>query len=199
MWLIQPRGHKFYVVDYYCANKQRLPHYINKVRDWERKYGQHVEMNILPHDGNHLTGTAEVTYQEKFSEAGFVTAVVPKTQSVWLGINHAKDILKCCIFHKRCSEPVRVDGFEYMSGVDALENYQSGRLGANGVERVMPLHDLTSHGADAFRTFAEAYTMGWVSKESSQKRYDPRTGGVFDDWGEEPNATSDGVPDFWNS
>ena len=130
---------------------------------------------------------------------GFVTAVVPKTQSVWLGINHAKDILKCCIFHKRCSEPVRVDGFEYMSGVDALENYQSGRLGANGVERVMPLHDLTSHGADAFRTFAEAYTMGWVSKESSQKRYDPRTGDVFDDWGEESNATSDGVPEFWNS
>lgn len=199
MWLIQPRGHKFYVVDYYCANKQRVPHYINKVRDWERKYGQHIEMNILPHDGNHLTGTAEVTYQEKFSEAGFVTAVVPKTQSVWLGINHAKDILKCCIFHKRCSEPVRVDGFEYMSGVDALENYQSGRLGANGVERVMPLHDLTSHGADAFRTFAEAYTMGWVSKESSQKRYDPRTGDIFDDWGEESNATSDGVPEFWNS
>lgn len=199
MWLIQPRRHKFYVVDYYCANKQRVPHYLNKVREWEKKYGQHIELNILPHDGNHLTGAAEVTYQEKFSEAGYVTAVVPKTQSVWLGINHTKDVLKSCIFHKRCSEPIRVDGFEYMSGVDALENYQSGRLGANGVERVMPLHDLTSHGSDAFRTFAEAYTMGWVSSDSSERRYDPRHSPDGENWGEPDNATCDGVPDFWNS
>ena len=85
-----------------------------------------------------------------------------------------------------------------MSGVDALENYQSGRLGANGVERLMPLHDLTSHGADAFRTFVEGHSLGYVSKDSTQKRYDPR----YDD---EPMsreeiaaaAKCDGVPDFW--
>ena len=198
MWLIQPHGHKFYVIDYYCANKKLMPHYINKVQEWERRFNRHIELNLLPHDGGSLGGTAEVTFQELLSQAGFVAAVVPKTQNVWRGIYLTRDLLQNCVFHKRCGEPVRVDGFEYMSGVDALENYQSGRLGANGVERLVPLHDLTSHGADAFRTFVEGHSMGYVSKDSTQKRYDPR----YDDEPESREdkaaaAKCDGVPDFW--
>lgn len=138
-----------------------------------------------------------MTFEEKLSQAGFTTAVVPKTTNVWRGIYAAKDLLQHCIFHKRCGEPVRVDGFEYMSGVDALENYQTGRLGANGVERVVPLHDLTSHGADAFRTFVEAYSMGFVSKDRTVKEYDPRYATDEDLYESAQTSKCEGVPDFW--
>ena len=197
LWLIQPHGQKFYVVDYYCANKKLLPHYIRKVQEWEKKYKQFITLNLLPHDGNSLRGAEEMTFEEKLSQAGFTTAVVPKTTNVWRGIYAAKDLLQHCIFHKRCGEPVRVDGFEYMSGVDALENYQTGRLGANGVERVVPLHDLTSHGADAFRTFVEAYSMGFVSKDRTVKEYDPRYASDEDLYESAQTSKCEGVPDFW--
>jgi hypothetical protein len=57
-----------------------------------------------------------------------------------------------------------------MSGVDALENYQRGGLGANGVERTNPLHNACSHGADAFRIFAEAFAAGYVSKQGARQQ-----------------------------
>lgn len=197
LWLVQPHGQKFYIVDYYCANKKLLPHYIRKVQEWEKKYGQFITLNLLPHDGSSLKGAEEMTFEEKLCQAGFTTAVVPKTTNVWRGIYAARDMLQHCVFHKRCGEPVRVDGFEYMSGVDALENYQTGRLGANGVERVVPLHDLTSHGADAFRTFVEGYSMGYVSKDRVVRQYDPRYA-TDEELNDEPQRTEcDGVPAFF--
>ena len=172
MWLIQPGGDgKFYVLDYYCANEKPLSHYLTQVQKWERKFNKLVEMNLLPHDAATRTGPELISYLSKVLEAGQMGVVIPRTDSVWKGIYAAKDILPNCVFHKRCGEPVRTeDGMEYMSGVDALENYQRGGLGANGVERTNPLHNACSHGADAFRIFAEAFAAGYVSKQGARKQ-----------------------------
>lgn len=59
-----------------------------------------------------------------------------------------------------------VDGIEYLSGVNALENYQTAPIGRNGVERKEPLHNACSHAADAFRTFAQAWHAGMVGRET---------------------------------
>jgi hypothetical protein len=123
-----------------------------------------------------------------------MTVVLKKTHNVWEGIYLVKDLLKHCVFHKRCSSPVVVNGIEYMSGVDSLENYQCGKLGANGVERLAPLHDLTSHGSDAFRYFAEAYSAGYVSKDVNG-RYDVSRDNVFDN--SQETKVYKGVPNFW--
>lgn len=196
LWLVQPRAGKFYVLDYYCANDQPTSHYINKVREWEREHGQLVTLNILPHDAAPPKDwdNPDSAYQMKLIKAGFMTVVLKKTHNVWEGIYLVKDLLKHCVFHKRCSASVVVNGIEYMSGVDALENYQSGKLGANGVERLAPLHDLTSHGADAFRYFAEGYSAGYVSKDVCG-RYDASRDNVFDN--SQETKTYKGVPNFW--
>ena len=194
MWLVQPLAGKFYVIDYYCANDQGTAHYINKVREWEREYNQLITLNILPHDAAPPRDwdNPNSSYQMKLIKAGFSTVVLPKTQDVWRGVYLVKDILPYCVFHKRCSESIVVNGIEYMSGVDALENYQSGKTGANGVERTTPLHDLTSHGADAFRYFAEGFSAGYVNKDKPG-RYNPDIGEAV----EYKPRVCNGLPSAW--
>lgn len=194
MWLVQPLAGKFYVVDYYCANDQGTAHYINKVREWEKEYNQLITLNILPHDAAPPKDwdNPNSSYQMKLIKAGFSTVVLHKTQDVWKGVYLVKDILPYCVFHKRCSEPIVVNGIEYMSGVDSLENYQAGKTGANGVERTTPLHDLTSHGADAFRYFAEGFSAGYVSKDKPG-RYNPD----LDDTVEHKPRVCKGLPSVW--
>lgn len=167
LWLFQAGGDgKFYVLDYYSANDKDLAHYINVVRDWERKYGQLIELNLLPHDASRRDWEG-VSFAQKLYAAQFKTVTVPRTDNVWKGIYATKELLPHCVFHRRCSDAVVVDGFEYMSGIDALENYQVGKMGASGKESRSPLHDACSHGADAFRTFVEAFNAGYVSRHNS--------------------------------
>lgn len=171
MWLVQPGGDgKFYVLDYYCANDKPIPHYMNRCKQWERTYRQLINLHLLPHDMNQREFSTGVARCQVFADAGLPFALVPRTQNVWNGIYAVKDLLPHCVFHKRCSEPIVVDGIEYMSGVDALENYQTGSVGNNGVERKEPIHNACSHGADAFRMFVEAYMAGFVSKEGARRR-----------------------------
>ncbi len=99
---------------------------------------------------------------------GLVCRVVPRTNDIWTGIHATRQLLPHCVFHERCSEPVIVDGVEYMSGVNALENYQTLPPGANGRVISMPLHNACSHSADGFRTFAEAYAHGYVEKTGAR-------------------------------
>lgn len=195
LWLIQPCGDgKFYVLDYYCSNDKPLSHYTNHLQWWERKYNKLIEMNLLPHDASTRInlGSEMTSYLNKVLETGQRAVVIPRCDSVWKGIYAAKDILPHCVFHKRCGEPVRSEeGMEYMSGVDALENYQRGGVGANGVERTNPLHNACSHGADAFRIFAEAFAAGYVSKQGARKQENlPAMRGNL-------RKTAKGVPNWW--
>lgn len=166
LWLIQPGPDgKFYVLDYYSANDKDLQHYVLRVQMWEKEYRQLIALHVLPHDGNRRDYQG-VSFQNRLYEAHFTSVVVPRTANVWNGIYATKDLLPHCVFHRRCSRPVRVDGVEYMSGIDALENYQVGPMGANGKESRSPLHDACSHGADAFRTFVEAFKQGYIQRHN---------------------------------
>lgn len=170
MWLIQPRGDgKFYVVDYFCANNHKTSWYFDIVRRWEREYGQLIKAHLLPHDMSQREFNTELPRHNVFRKAGMPFLLVKKTKDTWQGIEATRDILPHCVFHRRCNEPINADGVEYMSGINALENYRTGPVGSNGVERAEPLHDNTSHGADAFRLFVEAYYLGYVGKEPSRR------------------------------
>lgn len=169
LWLIQPGPDgKFYVLDYYSANDKDLAHYINIVRKWERTFNQTVSLNILPHDAARRDWEG-VSFESKLYNANFPTVIVPRVDNIWKGIFAVKELLPHCVFHRRCSHAIHVDGVEYMSGIDALENYQVGKMGANGKESRMPLHDACSHGADSFRTFVEGYNAGYVSRLGVRK------------------------------
>lgn len=170
LWLVQPRGDgRFYVLDHYTAHLHPLSHYFDVVRRWEAVHGQRVELHLLPHDSA-KRDPEMVSFDTRFAQAGFRYIRVPRVPDIWAGIHAVRDVLRHCVFHERCSEPVKVDGEEYISGINALENYQKLPVGANGAQREMPLHNACSHSADAFRTFAEGVKNGFVNNVGSVRR-----------------------------
>lgn len=164
LWLWQVRGDgKFYVMDCLQANEKPLEWYIHFIRTkWEVEFGP-IFKHLVPHDAGRRDAHG-ISFDLHLRRAGFSVSVVPRTPDVWAGIFAVRRLLNHCIFHERCSCPLKIDGVEYMSGVNALENYQKAPAGAHGVERDTPLHNRCSHAADAFRTFAEAYEKGLVGK-----------------------------------
>ena len=120
---------------------------------------------------------------------------VPKTSDIWKGIYATRQLLKHCIFHARVNKPPKVEDGEEppLSGMDCLEFYHTGGKGANGVLKEQPVHDETSHGADAFRIFAEAVSSGMVGKQQI-KREDKRIKSVFGGETRSKRAAR-GVPD----
>lgn len=165
MWLVQVGADgRFYVLDHYAAHRKEVSHYVGVVRAWEARFSMRVACHLLPHDADH-NQLGGVTFAQMLQRAGFVTAVVPRIPDVWAGIAEVRMMLPSCVFHERCGRAVQVDGEEFPSGVQALENYQTAPEGANGTLRTQPLHDRFSHSADAFRTFAEGLRAGLVGKE----------------------------------
>ena len=195
MWLIQPGGDgMFYIIDYYCANRMGTPHYLHVCEDWERTYDMRIHLHLLPHDMEQPDfGTGKPRHL-KFAEAGQPYHLIKRIGRRMDGIDLVRDILPRCKFHARCNNPVLVDGIEHMSGVDALENYQMGPVGPNGVERMEPLHNACSHGADAFRMFAEALSAGFVTNEG---RTPPGRIDVLRAFHKRKQKRKRGVPEYW--
>lgn len=178
IWAFQEMMTEHRVLDHFQASNEDLGFYVQLLREWERKYGM-IRTVFLPHDAV-KRDWEKTSFEQRLRDAGFVTKVVPRTPDVWQGISSTRDLLKDCVFHERCGEPVVANGVEYISGLNAMMNYRSQPPGINGVLREMPLHDICSHSADAFRTFAEAFANGMVNPyqvhEERRKPKTPKTG-----------------------
>lgn len=173
MWLFQPGNDgKFYVLDYYSNNDKDMMYYLTKAQEWERQYGQLISMHYLPHDSAQRGRWDGVSVLAHFAKKGLPAVNVPKTSDIWKGIYATRMLLKHCIFHARVNKPPKVEDGEEppLSGMDCLEFYHTGGKGANGVIKDQPVHDETSHGADAFRIFAEAVNMGMVGKHPVKRK-----------------------------
>lgn len=170
LWLVQLGGDgKYYFFDYYCANDMPVSHYIQKIQEWEAKFDMRVHTHLLPHDASHNDYT-KTTFAQRLNNAGLKTVVLPRTKDKWQGIFAARDMLRHAVFHERCNRLIVVNGKEYMSGIDCLEQYVKRPDGANGEVHDEPLHDAASHGADSFRYFAEAVVNGYVGKVGARAR-----------------------------
>lgn len=117
--------------------------------------------------GNHyLTHAAEQTeksgktYQTQLAEAGLVNIrIVPRTVDGWVGINDCRQLLPRAVIHsERCER-----------GVAALECYHTHPKTGD------PVHDWSSHPADALRTMAEALCHGLVEGGSTIAKTARRT------------------------
>lgn len=168
IWLIMAVGHKFYFLDWHENNRAHADHYYNVCREWERKYGMVLRNNFLPHDGS-STGKLAGSAQDELIKAGLEDIIiVPRTSDVWLGINHFRRLIPSCVFHTRTNIPRMKDGEEHPSGLACLEAYHTGGISSNGTIREAPVHDESSHTADAARTFAEAHKLGLIPAGGSE-------------------------------
>lgn len=139
IWFYQQAGREIRVIDYYEASGVGLEHYAHILKEKGYLYGKHY----LPHDAEVKelgTGRSRV---ETLASMG-IRAEIVKLQRVEDGINAVRQLLPRCWFDaERCKQ-----------GVEALRLYRKEWNDKTQTFRMNPLHDWTSHAADAFRYLA---------------------------------------------
>ncbi|MCC8375790.1 terminase [Photorhabdus sp. HUG-39] len=147
IWFVREVGNEFHIIDHYSNSGEGLRHYMKILKDKGYKYGTHN----APHDIDNREFAGDGKSRKQLAYEGYEIDgeiyrisfnVVPKL-SVDEGIEAVREILPCCIFDEyKCSE-----------GISHLEAYRKEWDDKRGCWKDKPLHDFTSHDADAFRYF----------------------------------------------
>jgi len=139
IWFAQIVGQEIHIIDFYENSGVGLDHYAKILAQKPYVYEKH----LLPHDSEVRelgTGRSRI---ETLLSLGVRGTVVP-IQSVEDGINAVRIMLPKCWFDKEKCE----------KGVDALRLYRKEFDDKRMTFKERPLHDWTSHAADAFRYLA---------------------------------------------
>lgn len=111
-------------------------------------YGTH----FLPHDAA-STNSSGRTFQGELQSAGLKNCrCVPRTADVWVGINRLRQLMPRMTFRLPACD----------AGLTALANYHYRRFTSTGLAQNEPVHDWSSHAADALRILAEAEMAGMI-------------------------------------
>lgn len=157
IWFVRIVGDEYHVIDYYENSGEGLRHYMKVIKDKGYEYGEHW----APHDIDNREFAGDGKSRKQLASEGYEIDgeiyrikfnVVPKL-SIDEGIESVREILPMCAF----------DEYKCKEGISHLENYRKEWDAKRGCWKDRPLHDATSHGADAFRYFA-------VAKRNTRKR-----------------------------
>ena len=146
IFLVQQIGMEIRVVDCYENQGEGLQFYVNWLHEWKAKHQAVFGDHYAPHDIQvRELGTGK-SRLETARKLGIHFRVVRKL-TIEDGIHAARAILPKCYFHKtNCKD-----------GLQALRRYRKEFDEKKGVYKTHPLHDWSSHYADAFRYFAIAF------------------------------------------
>jgi len=146
IWFVQQVGMELRIVHSYENQGEGLNFYINYLHDWRTKNQTVLGQHYAPHDiGVRELGTGK-SRLETARQMGINFLVVPR-MSIEDGIHASRQILPKCYFHKT----------ECKDGLNALKRYRKEFDEKKGTYKPNPLHDWSSHFADAFRYFAIAH------------------------------------------
>ncbi len=165
IWFTQSlRSGELRVVDFYEASGEGLPHYAQVLRDKGYTYGKHwapfdIEVKELG------SGRSRI---EVAQSLGITFNIVPKV-SIEDGIHAARMLLPRCWFDEKRTA----------KGVESLQHYRRDYNSRLNEFKATPVHDWSSHAADAFRYLA-------VSQQVPRERVRMRSSG--------PRATG---PNSW--
>lgn len=137
IWFVQSVGRELRVIDYYEAAGHGLDHYVKVLDAKGYAYAKHYG----PHDIQVRELGSGRSRWEIAREMGVTFTVVPQ-MPVFDGINAARMTIPRMWF----------DAKKTTLGVDALRQYREKMDEKRGIA-LGPLHDWTSHAADAFRYF----------------------------------------------
>lgn len=141
IWFAQLAPFEYRVIDYLEGTQKHIGEYIIELQQKKYVYGD----CWLPHDANNELLAAERTVAQQLRQAGFKTRTVPKT-SIDTRIEAARLLFPLIYFdEKRCE-----------LGLDALRNYRYAVDDETKHFSKEPLHDWSSHAADAFGYMAIA-------------------------------------------
>jgi len=152
IWIGQVIGREWHWINYYENSGFALDHYV----DWIKGLPYKVHHHYLPHDGEARELQTGRSRKQFLEERGFNVSIVPRHEPMD-GIDAARVRFNRMWF----------DAEKCARGIDCLRMYRSEFDDKNQVLRQRPLHDWSSHGADAFR----CGVMG--AEEDKPKAYVP--------------------------
>ena len=146
IWFVQFVDGTIRVIDYYENHTYGLGHYADVVRDKGYRYLSHN----LPHDGRQRQLTLDekaLTIENQLMRLGLENIkIIPRTSNVYADIQAVRGVLPLCRFNNATK-----------IGYGCLRDYRREYDDKNRCFKDNPLHDYTSHGADAFRILPYIY------------------------------------------
>jgi hypothetical protein len=156
IWFIQVVGREIRWIDYYENSGFGLEHYVQELKKRREQHGYSFGDHYFPHDVNNGEISNGKSRFDTLVGLGITPRAVPRVQNVNDGINAVRRMLGQSLI-----DPVACD-----RGLKALRNYRKEWDEDRATFRDRPLHNWASHGADAFRNFAQ----GFVESEMMQPR-----------------------------
>jgi hypothetical protein len=149
VWYFQTIAGEIRIIDCDCdldiTPAERVARMIRK----DYLFGGH----FLPHDAM-ATQKSGKTFASELHDLGLrQIKTVGQTVDIWIGINHLRGIFERLSFRMPACE----------RGLEMLELYHTKRETATGLAVDIPVHDASSHFADALRTMAEAEMSGMLA------------------------------------
>jgi len=148
-WFFQLDGDEIRVVDFAEYTNMGLPDIVN---DWKARKFVYGKV-IAPPDVNVRSLSTGQTRRQTLQDLGVDVLVAPAVSKID-GIEAVRGLLQRCRFHvEQCAD-----------GIEALRQYRADWEDKKGVLRLQPLHDWTSHAADALRYLAVTGTDQLVDR-----------------------------------
>jgi phage terminase large subunit len=145
IWFVQQIGFEFRLIDYYQNQGFALRHYLKILAEKPYVFDEHW----LPHDAENELMASDLTIQQQMKAAGHKVKITAKI-SIADGINAARAVFSKCWF----------DADKCEDGINALRHYRYDVDADTQEYSRAPLHDVYSHGADAFRYMAVSLKVG---------------------------------------
>lgn len=150
IWLVQYDGLELRWLWFTQNSQKQTQFYVQELQSC----GYKVHGHVVPHDAAYMDKTGTKSYVMELRNLGCTNIkVVPKTKDVWLGINDLRSLLHRSYFLKPNVE----------DGLKMLQMYRAELDASKGISKTVPVHDFTSHAADAARTVAEGVTHGMLN------------------------------------
>jgi phage terminase large subunit len=117
--------------------------------------------HFLPHDATSKAASTGLDYRGELQKAGLQNLfVVPRTNDIWVGINQLRDVLASSSFASPYCD----------QGLEALEAYHTKDTSNGSVVSKEPVHDWSSHDADAARIMAEAKNLNMIRTHAARAK-----------------------------
>lgn len=139
IWFVQQVGREVRVIDYYESSGVGLDHYAKVLQGKPYAWARH----IVPHDAAVRELGSGKSRIETLASLGIKVDIAPK-MSVDDGINAARLLMARCWF----------DAEHCKDGLEMLRQYRRAWNEERKTFEPRPLHDFTSHAADAWRYLA---------------------------------------------
>lgn len=158
--VFQVSGNTFSFIDYYENNGEQLEHYDK----WLKDLPVLPELLIIPHDAGNRNLVSKHTPRSQLESFGWKTKQLTRTTDLWIDVRELQNIFDRSVF----------DSNKMNHALNKLEAYRKKFNKSLDCYSDEPLHDYTSHCADAFRYVAQANLVGCFKNQMVASNWNHR-------------------------